>query len=141
MYRDDVCAVCGESLPPDHLYCREHAATVDDRLHEVGALVPRLADDIGRLASLLRQVAPETWEWLADRAGVEDPWPPAPALLLRADPEDVDIEADEEPGYVRVRLTADLSAVLGAVAEALGSRPARALSAAAREAEGANATH
>ena len=34
MYRDDLCAVCGESLPPDHLYCREHAAIVDDLLHE-----------------------------------------------------------------------------------------------------------
>lgn len=141
MYRDDVCGVCGESLPPDHLYCREHAATVDDRLHEVGALIPRLADDIGRLAVLLRQVAPETWEWLADRAGVDDPWPPAPELLLRADPDEVDVEADEEPGYVQVRLTADLSAVLGAVADALGSSPARELSAAARDAEGANATH
>jgi len=141
VYRDDVCAVCGESLPPDHLYCREHAATVDDRLHEVGTLLCRVSDDLDRLGTLLASIAPETWEWLADRCEVDESWPVAPELLVRADTEEVDVEVDEEPGYVRVRLTAELAAVVSAVATALADRRALDMAEAAAAAEGANATH
>jgi hypothetical protein len=141
VYRDDVCAVCGESLPPDHFYCREHAATVDDRLHEVGELLRRVSTDLDRLAVLLPTLAAETWEWLADAAGADDVWPPEPDLVLRADPDEVEVEADDEPGYVRVRVTSELAAVVASVASALADPRARNLMATAAAAEGANATH
>lgn len=125
MYRDDQCAVCGAALPPDHVYCREHAAQVDDRLHRIGALLDRVLDDLPQLERLLAEVAPETWDWLADGAAVDADWPPALPLrlLLHADAFDVDV--DSEPGQVRVRLETDLrtwSQVTGAAMDEVGLR-------------------
>jgi len=141
MYRDDVCAVCGESLPPDHFYCREHSVGVDDRLHEVGEVLPRLAGDLGRLHALLGQVAPETWDYLADEQGADLEWPPAPRLELRVDPDQVELDPDREPGYVRLRLDVPLPALLGALADGLRGPEFARLAAACAEARGANATH
>lgn len=141
MYRDDVCAVCGESLPPDHLYCREHAADVDDRLHEIGALLGRAVEDVPRLAGLLRQVAQETYDWVADGHDDEPEWPPVLPLSLRLAPEDVDVDVDSEPGMVRVSLRPSLAVLLAAVAGALDTEEAARFAAACADAEGANATH
>jgi hypothetical protein len=141
VYRDDVCAVCGESLPPDHFYCREHAAGVDDRLHEIGALLPRLADDAERLATLLTQVAGETWDYLAEQQPDDPDWPPAPAVELRADGDDIDVDVDSEPGFVTVRLSLPLADLLAAVAADLKRTPWRDLAAVTTTATGANATH
>ncbi|HWH31972.1 MAG TPA: hypothetical protein VNU01_04815 [Egibacteraceae bacterium] len=141
MYRDDECAVCGESLPPDHLYCREHGAEVDDRLHDIGALLARLGEDVPRLARLLDQVAGETYDWLAEAHEPEADWPPAPPLALRVDPEDVDVDLDSEPGYVRVAIRPRLADLLGALDAALREAGAGAFAEACARAEGANATH
>jgi hypothetical protein len=141
MYRDDVCAVCGESLPPDHFYCREHAATVDDRLHEIGALLPRVAADAARLARLLGEVAGETWDYLAESEPDDPVWPPAPALTVVADAEDIDVDVDSEPGMVRVDLRVSAGVILSALAGALDDPAFTALSEACASAEGANATH
>ncbi|MGH3665134.1 MAG: hypothetical protein ACRDU8_03400, partial [Egibacteraceae bacterium] len=102
MYRDDQCAVCGESLPPDHFYCREHAAQVDDRLHEIGALLACVTDDLPRLAELLEQVAGETWDWLAESQPDEPDWPPVGPVSLRVHADEVDVDVDTEPGRVRL---------------------------------------
>ena len=141
MYRDDVCAVCGESLPPDHFYCREHAATVDDRLHEIGSLLPRVAQDVSRLAELLGQVAGETWDYLAEAEPDDPPWPPVPEVSLRADPEEIDVDVDSEPGYVRARLRIGLAPLLEAVAAGLSTSEWQRAADAAAHSEGANATH
>lgn len=141
MYRDDTCAVCGESLPPDHFYCREHAAGVDDRLHEIGALLPRVSDDLARLAALLQQVAGETWDYLAEEQADDPLWPPVPDVALRADPEEVEVDVDSEPGLVRVRLGVPLADLLAALAGGLAADDWRRFAEACREAEGANATH
>ncbi|HUG84177.1 MAG TPA: hypothetical protein VMM13_06410 [Euzebya sp.] len=141
MYRDDVCAVCGDSLPPDHLYCREHAAEVDDRLHELGELLPRVDSGLRRAAELLDSIHPETWDHLA--RGVEgDPlWPPRPAMVTTTDGEDVEVDVDSEPGQVTVSLTVELARLLGDVAAAMRTAQVDALAAAARAAEGLGATH
>ena len=141
MYRDDVCAVCGDSLPPDHFYCREHAATVDDRLHEIGALLPRVTQDLARLGELLRQVAPETWDYLAEQEPDDPDWPPVPAVALRPDADAITVDVDSDPGYVRVGLSAPLEELLPALAAALTDAQWARLAAAAAAAEGANATH
>lgn len=141
MYRDDVCAVCGESLPPDHFYCREHAAGVDDRLHRIGGLLARLRADVPELAELLDQVAGETYDWLAESHDPDTDWPPVATLGLRVPPEDVSVDVDTEPGYVRVELRAVLPSVLAALAAALTEPDAGAFAEAASRAEGANATH
>ncbi len=141
MYRDDSCAVCGESLPPDHFYCREHAAGVDDRLHEVGVLLHRVGDDLPRLVELLAAVAPETWDYLADVAGDEPTWPPQVTVRLRLQGDDVDVDVDPETGGVRVTLAAALPELLGAVSRGLAGADAARLAAACRVAEGANASH
>jgi hypothetical protein len=141
MYRDDVCAVCGESLPPDHFYCREHAATVDDRLHEIGVLLPRLTADVGRLALLLGQIAGETWDYLAEDHPEDPVWPPAPQLRVLADADDVDVDVDHEPGVVRVDLRVPAAHILAALRDALDTGDFAALAAACAAAEGANATH
>lgn len=141
MYRDDVCAVCGESLPPDHFYCREHAATVDDRLREIGRLLPRVAADVGRLAELLGQVAPETWDYLSEQEAGDPAWPPVPALALRPDADAVAVDVDTDPGYVRVELAAPLEDLLQALAVAISGDEWMRLAAAAATAQGANATH
>lgn len=139
MYRDDQCAVCGEALPPDHLYCREHAAEVDDRLHEIGGLLPEVTDGLRRVAELLSGIAQETWEYLAEGEPGDPAWPPVPVVALRADAEAVDVDVDTEPGYVRVALRLPLPELLTALAGGLGELDAFAR--AARDAEGANATH
>ena len=141
MYRDDVCAVCGESLPPDHFYCREHAATVDDRLNEIGRLITDVTQHAGRLGELLRQVAPETWDYLAEQEDDDPLWPPVPAVLLRADADDIDVDVDSEPGFVTVRLSLPLAELLAEVARDLRSVQWQRLAADAAAAQGANATH
>lgn len=141
MYRDDVCAVCGESLPPDHLYCREHAADVDERLHEIGALLARASDDTPRLAELSGQIAQETYDWLAEAQPGDPAWPPVLTLELRLDSEDVAVEVDPEPGVVRITLRPSLPAMLAAVSAALRSGDVTRFAAACADAEGANATH
>lgn len=141
MYRDDVCAVCGESLPPDHFYCREHAAGVDERLHEIGALLARLRQDVPRLAELLGQVAGETYDWLAEPHDPDAQWPPPAPLDLRLDPEDVDVDVHSEPGYVRVRVRPPLGDLLAGVAAVLTGPDIDAFTQAAAGAEGGNATH
>jgi hypothetical protein len=139
MYRDDACAVCRESLPPDHFYCREHAATVDDRLHELGATLTRWLDDLDRIVTLLGQVAPETWDYLAEGQPDDPLWPPTLTVRLRADPEEVTVDVDSEPGLVRVRLSVSLFSLLTALAE--GTDDLRGMAAACEKAQGANATH
>lgn len=141
MYRDDLCAVCGESLPPDHFYCREHAATVDARLQQIGTLLPRVAEDVATLAQLLGQVAAETWDYLAEHEPDDPPWPPVPQVSLRADPEEIDVDVDSEPGYVRADLRIGLTALLAAVADGLAAPEMARAAAAAARCEGANATH
>ena len=141
MYRDDTCAVCGESLPPDHFYCREHAATVDDRLHEIGRLLPRAAADLHQLGRLLDGIAQETWDYLAEQDPADPEWPPRPEIALHPDAEDIAVEVDTDPGYVAVRLTAPLPDVLRALAEALSPEQWSALATAAASADGLNATH
>jgi hypothetical protein len=141
MYRDDVCAVCGESLPPDHLYCREHAAEVDDRLHEIGVLLPRVTADLARLAELVDGIAEPTWDYLAEQQPDDPLWPPIPRLEALADAEEVDVDVDAEPGMVRVVLEMRLAQLLAVVGRGLGTPELDRLAAAAAEAEGANATH
>jgi hypothetical protein len=141
MYRDDVCAVCGESLPPDHFYCREHAATVDERLHEIGARLGALRGDVAHLAALLDEVAGETWDYLAEAEPDDPAWPPAPQLALRVLPEEVDVDVDPVGAYVRVDLRAPLPQLLAALSAALDDERLERLRAACERAEGANATH
>ncbi len=133
--------MCGESLPPDHFYCREHAATVDDRLHEIGALLPRVTEDLERLATLLRQIAPETWDYLGEGEPDDPSWPPVPVVALRPDADAISVDVDVDPGYVSVRLSAPLADVLPSLAGALDGEEWAQLAAAAAAAEGANATH
>ena len=141
LYRDDTCAVCGESLPPDHFYCREHGAGVDDRLHEIGALLPRVAQDAQRLATLLAHVAEETWDYLAEQQPDDPPWPPVPDLALTADADAVDVDVDTEPGYVRLQLRLPLHQLLNALAQGLGGPELERVAGASAAARGANATH
>ncbi len=141
MYRDDVCAVCGESLPPDHLYCRDHAAIVDDLLHELGALLPRLGTDLSRAAQLITQIAPETWDFLAEQTEEDPEWPPRPTLETTTDGEDLDVDIDSEPGKVTIRLTADLATLLADLASAIERSGVDAMAEQARVAEDAGATH
>lgn len=144
MYRDDACAVCGVSLPPDHFYCREHGAEVDVRLHEIGERLDALVRDLPRLAQLLNEVAPETWDWLADEAGGGDDdlvWPPSPPMTLHVHADEVEVDVDTEPGRVRIDLACDLGTVLRALTEGLEAAQAEQLAAACRAAEGADATH
>ena len=143
MYRDDVCAVCGVSLPPDHFYCREHGSEVDARLHELGERLEALARDLPRLARLLDEIAPETWDWLADEASSDDDlvWPPSPAMTLHVHADEVEVDVDTEPGRVRIDLTCELATVVRALAAGLDAAQAHQLAAACRGVEGANATH
>lgn len=145
MYRDDVCAVCGESLPPDHLYCREHAAQVDDLLHEIGDRVPALLADLARLADLVSSIHPETWDYLAEQHAEDEDdepvWPPASLLTLHADGGDVDVDVDTEPGMVTVEVRTALADLLRAVATTIETSGAPAMAAAASEARDAGATH
>ncbi len=139
MYRDDACAVCGESLPPDHFYCAEHGAGVDDRLHRLGATLGRWLEDVDRISALIGQVAPETWDYLAEREADDPLWPPTAELDLRANPDDVTVDVDPEPGLVRVHLTVALDTLLAALRGT--APPLGRLAGACAKAEGANATH
>lgn len=141
MYRDDTCAVCGESLPPDHFYCREHAAGVDEHLHEIGALLPEVAQGARRLATLLGQVAEETWDYLAEQESDDPAWPPVPPLALTADADAIDVDVDSEPGFVRLRLRLPLAQLLTTVAEGLAATDVERVAAASAAAQGANASH
>ena len=141
MYRDDVCAVCGESLPPDHLYCREHAAEVDARLHEIGTLVPQLLDGLERLAELTAGIADETWDYVAEHEDDDPAWPPVPAVDVRADADEVDVDVDSEPGYIRTQLRVPLPQLLAAVHAGLDTPELRRMAATCTTVEGANATH
>jgi hypothetical protein len=141
MYRDDLCAVCGESLPPDHVYCREHAATVDERLNEIGALLPRVLDDLGRLAELLGGIAEETWDYIAEEEADDPLWPPVPRVEIKADADEVDVDVDTEPGYVSVRLEVALTPLLRAMLAGIDIPDLRRAAAACAAAEGASSTH
>jgi hypothetical protein len=141
VYRDDTCAVCGESLPPDHFYCREHGATVDERLHTIGALLPRVTEDLATLAELRDGIAEETWDYVAEQQDDDPQWPPAPVVAIRADAEEIDVDVDSEPGYVSVRLSTDAATIARDLAAGLDSEQWRRLAAATATAEGADATH
>ncbi len=137
MYRDDECAVCGAALPPDHAYCREHAAEVDDRLHQIGSLLGRVLDDLPRLGRLLGEIAPQTWEWLSDLADDPSDWPPPLALRLHLHADQVDVE----PGRVRVDLEADVRGWCLASASAMDEARLRSVAHACASATGADATY
>ncbi len=141
MYRDDTCAVCGESLPPDHFYCREHGARGDARLHETGSVLARLTDDLAEAATLLGGIAEETWDWLAEDRDADEPWPPRAELDMHVHADDLDVGVDDEPGLVRVRLSGELTDLLAAVGAALRQAGTPQLARACRQAEGADATH
>lgn len=141
MYRDDLCAVCGESLPPDHLYCREHAAVVDDLLHEIGWRLPRLAEDLKRTAELVSQIHGDTWDYLSEQRPEEPQWPPPLRLVTTADGEDLDVDVDSEPGKVTVTLHGRLATLLADLAAAVSDPAVADMASAARAAEGAGATH
>ncbi|CAN5313787.1 hypothetical protein BH23ACT9_BH23ACT9_39210 [soil metagenome] len=141
MYRDDACAVCGDSLPPDHLYCREHAAAVDDLLHELGELLPQVTGGLVRAAELLDLIAPETWDYLAEQTPEDPDWPPQPTLITTTDGDDVDVDVDRDPGKVTVSVRSDLATLLADLAVALRAAGVDAMAMSARPAEGAGATH
>lgn len=141
MYRDDQCAVCGAALPPDHVYCREHAAEVDDRLHEIGERLGRMLDDLSALARLTGQIAPETWEYLSDDAGRDEAWPPPVPVKLRLHADEVDVDVDAEPGRVQVALEPELAVWLRAADRALADADVRSLARACGDADGAGAAY
>jgi hypothetical protein len=141
VYRDDECAVCGAALPPDHVYCREHAAEVDDRLHRVGELLGRVLDDLPQLAQLLDEIAPETWEWLSDDAGATAGWLPPLALRLQVHADQLDVDVDSEPGRVRLDVEADLSAWCRTTVAAMDAASLRRVARACTEAMGADAAY
>lgn len=141
MYRDDQCAVCGAALPPDHVYCREHAGQVDDRLQQIGALLHRLTDDLPALTRLLDQVAPETWEWLSDSMGREEQWPPSLPVEMRLHADQVEVDVASEPGQVRVGLDADLRTWCDALGAAMEATDMHVVADACAQAEGAGAAY
>ena len=142
MYRDDLCAVCGASLPPDHFYCREHAADVDDRLHAIAARLPDLRAAAAGLRGLFDGIAEETWDYLAESVVDEPEWPPEVALRLRVDNDQVDVDVDDEPGYVRIDLRLPLAQLLAFVTDGLSqASSAGTFVKACADAAGANATH
>lgn len=141
MYRDDQCAVCGEALPPDHAYCREHASQVDDRLHQIGELLDRLLDDLPALTQLLAQIAPDTWDWLSDDAGSDEQWPPVLDVRVRLHADQVDVDIDSEPGRVKVDLDGDLLTWCDALRTALERADLRTVAQTCARADGAGAAY
>lgn len=141
MYRDDECAVCGTALPPDHAYCREHAAEVDDRLHEVGVLLDRALDDLPRLSRLLSEIAPETWDWLSDEVDDDRDWPPPLALALQVHADEFGVDVDSEPGRVRIDLQTSLRSWCSATASALDVAGLKTVAQACTQARGADAAY
>lgn len=141
MYRDDECAVCGAALPPDHVYCREHAAQVDDRLHQVGVLLDRVLDDLPQLSRLLDEIAGETWDWLSDEADDPDDWPPPLALGLPVHADEFEVDVDSEPGRVRIDLELPLQSWCHATATAMDVARLRTVARACAQARGADAAY
>jgi len=141
VYRDDECAVCGAALPPDHVYCREHAAEVDDRLHRIGDLLERVLHDLPRLALLLDEIAPETWDWLSDDAGDSAEWLPPLALRLQVHADQLEVDVDSEPGRVRLDVEADLPTWCRATVAAMDAAALRRVALACAEATGADAAY
>lgn len=141
MYRDDVCAVCGESLPPDHFYCRRHGAEVDARLHAIADHLPTVQRSAADAARLLRGVAEETWDYVAESQDDDADWPPRATVTWTVDTEAVEVDVDEEPGMVRVQIAVDLPELLETVAGALAEAQRRGFVAACADVEGADATH
>jgi hypothetical protein len=141
VYRDDQCAVCGAALPPDHVYCREHAAEVDDRLHRAGELLGRVIDDLPQLARLLDEIAPATWDWLSDEAGDMAEWLPPLALRLHVHADQLDVDVDSEPGRVRLDLEADLPTWCRATVTAMDDASLQRVAQACMEATGADAAY
>lgn len=141
MYRDDKCAVCGESLPPDHFYCREHAAEVDRRLHEIGLLLARVTTDLGQLATLLDGVAEPTWDYVAEQVPGDPHWPVVPQVRLRADADEVEVSVDPEPGYIRSVIAVGLPQLLAALHEGLDTVDMHRFAETCARVEGAGATH
>jgi hypothetical protein len=133
--------VCGVALPPDHVYCREHAGEVDDRLHQIGVLLHRLANDVPALTRLLDQVAPETWEWLSDSMGTDEQWPPPLPLQLRLHADQVEVDVASEPGQVLVDLEIDLRTWCDALREAMDATDLRVVAEACAQATGAGAAY
>jgi hypothetical protein len=128
-------------LPPDHVYCREHAAQVDERLHEIGALLRRLVDDLPVLTRLLEQVAPETWEWLSDTMDSDEQWPPSLAMRLRLHADQVEVDVASEPGQVHVDLDAELTTWCTALLAAVEAGDLRNVADACARAQGAGAAY
>lgn len=141
MYRDDRCATCGEALPPDHLYCRMHAAEVDGRLQDLAVRLQEMGREAQAIADLVDGIAPETWDYLAEAEPNDPEWPPAVAILLRLPPEQVDVDVDTEPGLVRIRLDIALADLLAGVADNLRTISTSRFQEALRHAHGAGATH
>ncbi len=112
-------------------------------LHEIGEQLPHLLPQLDRLARLIDSIHPDTWDFVAEEDGQDDDvvWPERPTLTVTTDGEDLDVDVDSEPGRVTVRVQADLPDLLRALAHALRSADVDALAAAAREADGAGATH
>lgn len=141
MYRDDTCAVCDESLPPDHFYCRDHAAEVDDRLHAIAESVGQVRESAAAAAQIVARIAEQTWDWLAARDPSDPTWPPAPEVALRVPPEQIEVDVDAEPGLVRATLRLPVPDLLAAVAAGLDDADVRRWLDASAAAEGLNATH
>ena len=142
MYRDDRCAVCGESLPPDHFYCREHAVDVDDRLHAIAGLLPAVGDRTMELHGLVDGIAEETWDYVAEADRADPTWPPDVELNLRVDTDQVEVDVDDEPGYVRVRLRLSLAELLRVMSGGIEqASAAQGFVEACAKVSGANATH
>jgi hypothetical protein len=123
------------------VYCREHAGEVDDRLHQIGALLHRLTQDVPALTRLLGQVAPETWEWLSDSMGVDEDWPPALPVRLRLHADQVEVDVASEPGQVLVDLDVDLRTWCDALREAMDKTDLRTVAQACAQATGAGAAY
>lgn len=141
VYRDDRCAVCGEALPPDHFYCAEHGATVDDRLRALGSGLGRLLEALRASAALAPGIAEQTWAWLEECDGADGDWPPAPAVAATAEAEDIDVDVASDPGKVTLDLRLPLPELLAALAAALDTPDLHRLAAHLAAADGADATH
>ena len=141
MYRDDLCAVCGESLPPDHFYCREHAVDVDGRLHDIAGRLPDLRARTGELHDLVDGIAEETWDYVAESDPADPVWPPTATVDLRVDSAQIDVDVDSEPGYVRVRLQLSMTELLAAARDGLATVDDERFVRACASAHGAGVTH
>ena len=133
--------MCGESLPPDHFYCREHAAEVDDRLHAIAGRLPGLHADVQDVRELVTGIAEETWDYIAESDPSDPDWPPDVNVSLRVDTDQVEVDVDEEPGYVQVRLRLSLDELLDVAGQGLAQANREHFITACADVSGANATH